>query len=208
MIDVEVSEEHLESDMRKILEQAYPEWLAKYGNDQIKTSPMNGGISNKLYACYPNSIGLNSHETLLFRLYGKDTEKFVDREEEIATLSIINSIGLGPRFYTSFRNGICYEYLPGRIADYELVTNPDVYPKIAESVATLHLASFKGLRTEEQLEPDEKPFIFEKIRQVIDLIREDYTANIPKMTDVYLKKTPTIRQLRDELSYMEARVKE
>lgn len=205
-IEIEVTEKNLENDLKQIIEKVHPEWLDKFG-EELKTSTMNGGISNKLYACYPKSIGLDSTETLLVRLYGKDTEKFIDRDEEIATLKTFKAIDLGPKFYCSFLNGICYEYLPGSIVDYKIVTDPVSFPRIAESIASLHLANFKGLRTEEQLDKDEKPFIFNKIAQLIDLIRPDYSKNMSKMTDECLKKTPTLTQLRDELSFLQNQIK-
>lgn len=200
-LDVTVTETNLESDVKRIIETIHPEWVRNFG-DELKVRELNGGISNKLFACFPKSYGLDSTETLLVRVYGKDSEKFIDRDEEIATIEIIKDIGLGPKFYCRFANGICYEYLPGSIVDHQLVTDPEVYPKIADSVARLHLANFKGRRTQHQLEPNEKPFILWKIGQLLDLIREDYSANMTKMTADYLKKTPSLAQLREELEFL------
>lgn len=206
-VEVEVNESDLENSLKKVIELVHPEWIEHFSED-MKIIPLSGGISNKLYACYPKSKGFNSTETLLFRIYGKNTELVVDREHEIATMTLMQSIGLGPKFYCRFAHGICYEYLPGAIVDQKMASQPDIYAKIAEATASMHLADFKGLRTDEHLESDESLFIFDKIADLIGLLNEDYKSSMVKMTDAFLKKTPTVSQLREELSSIKARVKQ
>lgn len=206
-LDILVRKEHLEDDLREIIRYVHPEWVDNFG-DELKTTPLSGGISNTLYACFPKSKGLNSNDTLLFRLYGKDTEKLIDRSKEIAAMSMINAIGLGPKFYCEFVNGCCYEYMCGVICDTKLVSDPAVYTKIAEATATLHLANFKGLRSEDELdETDERPFIFDKIKQILDLVSADYAKNMSHMTEAYLKKTPSLTQLKEEFCSLEAQMR-
>lgn len=197
-LDVEVLEENLENSVKIILAQIRPEWEAHFSD--LTISSLSGGISNKLFCCYLKSDGPDTSNTILFRVYGKNTEKFVNRQDEIATMKLMNSIKLGPKFYCTFKNGISYEYLPGSIADPKLVYEPLVFPKIAESVATLHLANFKGIDTENDMNPNEKPFVYIKITELLNLIDEE---NMPKTNDKY-----SLKSLKEEFNFLWTRIEQ
>ena len=105
--------------------------------DDIKSVCVRGGITNSLFACYLESNGMNHNDTILFRVYGENSEKFISRSNEIETMCLMNKVGLGPKFYARFRNGICYEYLPGSILDQKMVVNQNIFTKVAKAIAGL-----------------------------------------------------------------------
>ncbi len=101
------------------------------------TTCVRGGITNSLFACYLKPNGLNHNETILFRVYGENSEKFISRSNEIDTMCLMNKEELGPKFYGRFKNGICYEYLPGSILDQSMVFDENIFPKVAKAIAGL-----------------------------------------------------------------------
>jgi ethanolamine kinase len=199
----EDNEQLAKKTIAQLAQTVRPEW----NSEEIRISLLNGGVTNKLFSCYSDTFGLDSAHTLLFRIYGKKTEQFISRDEEIRVMEWAQSVGLGPRFYFKFKNGICYEYLPGRILDYELVQDASVYPRIAEAIASLHLINFKGLRVSSELEPGESVFIFSKIKQLIELLGEgDYSTSMRHMDESLLARTPCLDQIRKEFLELAARI--
>ncbi len=138
--DIEINVNDLNVDILKdIAVQIKPIW-SHTDRNEIETVCVRGGITNSLYACYLKSNGLNHNETILFRIYGEYSENFISRSSEIETMCLMHKQDLGPRFYGNFRNGICYEYLPGSILDQEMVQNKEIYPKIAKAIAGLRMS--------------------------------------------------------------------
>lgn len=200
------SEESLKESVGKLVSRIRPEWTGRL--DKLQVKQLSGGVTNKLYSCFLKERGLDTKDTVLLRIYGAGTEMFISREDEITTMNLVSRIGLGPQFYLKFAHGICYEYLPGVITDQQLLNDENVYPKVAEAVANLHLLNFKGARTERELDPNtEQIFIFNKIRQLIDLLKEDFKTTMDKMTDEYLSKTPSLNAIRTELNSLQTAIK-
>lgn len=111
-------------------------------DDAIQIVCVRGGITNSLFATYLKSNGMNHADTILFRVYGENSEKFISRSNEIDTMCLMNEQGLGPRFYGRLRNGICYEYLPGSILDQNMVSDQSIYTKVAKAIAGLRKFHF------------------------------------------------------------------
>ncbi len=111
--DVTITETNQCEQIRRITLELRPEWTSQA--DQLQITNLNGGITNRLVACFIQSTGLNHSDTLLFRMYGLGTEQFISRANEIETMKLMKQMGLGPRFYARFNNGVCYEFLPGEI---------------------------------------------------------------------------------------------
>lgn len=173
--------------------------------ENLKIVDLKGGITNKLVACYSKDVGLDSLDTLLLRLYGEGTADFISRDDEISTMKIIKKCDLGPEFYCKFNNGICYQYLPGDIVNNKLIDNEKVCSKIAEALAKMHFLDFNGLlnAAEYQSKFNKKPFIFPRIRLIMNLVKEDYKAHMPHMTDEFLKTIPSHSKLKQEIDFLE-----
>ncbi len=202
--DVYIDDSNLRGFIVKIALKFRPQWSEQ--RDQIEIRDLNGGITNRLLASYLKQNGMDTPETLLFRIYGKDTELFISRSDEITTMKLMKQISLGPEFYCQFKNGICYEYLPGRICDQKMILDENIYSRIAQGVATLHLVNFSGLLTEKDLREsgvNQAPFIFSKIRELIKLVKKDYKANMPHMTDGYFETVPSLEKINQEFEFLE-----
>ncbi|KAG7281717.1 hypothetical protein CRUP_027789 [Coryphaenoides rupestris] len=67
------------------------------------------GITNRLTGCYVGSL----HEPgscVLVRVYGRNTELYVDRQREVEMFQVLHAHGCGPLIFCTFHNGICYEF--------------------------------------------------------------------------------------------------
>ncbi len=197
--DVMIDEDNFNEKLIEISIIIKPEWKKEIGD--IGIINLNGGITNKLVACYLKQNGLDTPDTLLFRMYGKNTEKFISRENEISTMQVMKKHDIGPEFYCKFVNGICYEYLPGQITNQKMIFDEEVSKKIAQAIASLHLVNFeKAVAFKKN---GETPFIFPKIYQLLNLVNEDYRANMPHMNDDFLKTMPTTKILLEEVKFLE-----
>jgi ethanolamine kinase len=199
IFDIIIDEENLKQNIINISSIIKPEWKKEIEN--MKIVNLNGGITNRLVACYLNQNGLDTSDTLLFRMYGKNTEKFISRENEISTMQLMKKQDIGPEFYCKFLNGICYEYLPGKIIDQKLIFEEKVSRKIAEAVASLHFVNFEEAQVFKK--SGRTPFIFPKIYELLNLVNEDYKTNMPHMTDEFLKKIPSTNSLLEEIKFLE-----
>lgn len=205
-LDLSITENNLLNDIKLIIEKIKPNLFKQYGNE-LDTSTLEGGMSNQLYVCYASSKGIDSLESLLFRINGRGSDKFIDRNEEIETMKRASEIDLGPKLYCQFQNGICYQYSPGRTIDRQLASDPAVYRIIAETMAKMHFIGFNGLRTRENLKKDEKPFIFWKISQFLDLIEDNQNSVLIKMNGNE-ERTLNLTQLRNEFGFLKNRFEE
>ena len=202
---LEINQSNFKDALAHISFHLRPHWQA--GFEEIEVRNLNSGITNSLYACFLKSNGLNCNDTLLFRVYAQGTELFLTRTNEIESMKLVQEMDLGPYLFVQFRNGICYEFLPGRVLDQKMVHEDErVYRKLAEAISSLHFINFTGFITERGLStsrPRQKPFVFAKIRSFLDLVKPDYMANMRFMTDEYLKSIPSVSSIADEVSSLE-----
>lgn len=198
-IEIKVNENLDENQFKQIAVKIKPEW----SDQPIETTCIRGGITNSLFACYLKSTGVNHSSTILFRVYGENSEKFISRTAEIETMCLMNKQGLGPQYYGRFKNGICYEFLPGEILDQKMVYDEAIYTKVAKAIAGLHMTQFEGFVFETDLQSDKEIFIFTEIWKLFDLVLDDYKANMPNMTDEYLKLIPSKEDLQKEIQFLQ-----
>ncbi|RCK65292.1 Ethanolamine kinase 1 [Candida viswanathii] len=117
-------------DVKELLLRIFPEWKDASG---ITTKQLTGGITNMLLSCkYGDS------EPVLIRVYGHGTNLIIDRHREFISHLILNSIDLAPKVYARFKNGMIYGYLDGRSLQPEELSNPTLYPLIAQQLGNLH----------------------------------------------------------------------
>ena len=102
---------------------------------EIEVSELKGGITNKLYRVRDGRSG-----DYVFRLYGKRTEMFIDREMEMKTMKLLEKIGIVPKLI---------KYLPEdcitviEYIDAYTLKNPDflneqLWEKIVRPVRLIH----------------------------------------------------------------------
>jgi len=197
--DVELSLDDLKEKVEKICLEIKPEWISK--SDTITIKHLNGGITNKLIACHLKEKSWNTNDSILFRIYGDDTEKFISRTDEINVMILMKKIGLGPDIYGKFNNGICYELLAGEILTTTDVYNENIYKKVAESLARMHLSKFEGFVKAKSADANNY-FLCPKMDQMYNLLNEDYKANMPEMTNDLFKLVPSKTKIKEEMNFL------
>ena len=153
VVDID-SEESLKAGASKVVSKVKPEWPVT----DFKFKIFTDGISNKLIGIYVQ----NKNEMVLVRVYGAKTELIIDRQAEIRNMLVLHKAGCGCQLYAKFTNGLAYEYLPGDILNIESVKHPQIYPKVAETMAKMHLNVDLGPTVPKQ------PCMWNKLRMFLD----------------------------------------
>ncbi|XP_068170307.1 ethanolamine kinase 2 [Antennarius striatus] len=131
-VDVHIDELEPLQGILVLLRRIRPEWKSQ--DIQMKT--FTEGITNQLIGCFVGSI--QDPGCVLVRLYGKMTELFVNRDREVEIFQVLHAHGCGPQIYCSFLNGICYEFVRGRVLDDDLLRQPPTYRLIAAEMGRIH----------------------------------------------------------------------
>ena len=113
----------------KLLEHIRPTWK----EETIEFKVFEGGFTNCL-------VGVKSGEEdmLLVRVYGRNTEKFINRESEIKNLVYLNKHIGTPPVYAHFDNGLCYGYAEGRHLALDELYDKTMGRRIAKELAKMH----------------------------------------------------------------------
>ncbi|KAK1804679.1 hypothetical protein P4O66_020676, partial [Electrophorus voltai] len=155
-IDVHLDEQAPHAGIIKILKSLRPQWRAediqmkatcvfgthvetnyfKHYSNFVSGQVFTEGITNQLLGCYVGSV--SEEGLVLVRIYGQMTELFVDRKKETEILSLLHVHGCGPELYCTFQNGMCYEFVKGRVLDDPLLRQPSVYRLIAAEMGKIH----------------------------------------------------------------------
>lgn len=123
---------NLDSDytqIKMLLTKVFPSWTL-----EIHVKRLTGGITNMLLACTHSPLD----ETLLVRVYGQGTNLIIDRHREFVLHLVLNSLGLAPPIHARFCNGLVYGFLPGRSLAPQELSNPYLYPLIAQQLGNWH----------------------------------------------------------------------
>ncbi|XP_021964457.1 ethanolamine kinase 1 [Folsomia candida] len=131
-LEITLRDETLEEDAFQIIKVVRPNW----NPETVRSKLYTGGISNKLIGYYQD--GKIGEDVVMIRMYGQNTELMIDRKAEIDTMILLHGYGLGPELYAIFRNGICYEFIQGRILSMEDVRSPEVYPRVVAEMVKMH----------------------------------------------------------------------
>ncbi|KAH7698999.1 Protein CKC-1 a, partial [Aphelenchoides avenae] len=104
-----------ESDLYKqsqdIIRELRPEWLV----DGIEFKTFKNGITNTTFCASHGS------DKLVFRVFGKGTEKIIDREQELKNIKLLSDWQLAAPLFARFRNGIVHGFLEGSSLSAEQV---------------------------------------------------------------------------------------
>lgn len=117
------------TQIKTLLAKVFPLWTL-----EIKVKQLTGGITNMLLSC----THVPSNETLLMRVYGQGTNLIIDRHREFVLHLVLNSLKLAPSIHARFSNGLIYGFLPGRSLDPKELSNPYLFPLIAQQLGNWH----------------------------------------------------------------------
>ena len=124
--------ENSEPAIIRILEQIRPEWSV----DRLQFKFFSEGISNKLVGCMLKDG--DEKDLIMFRMYGNQTELFIDRNKELANVELLNSRGFAPPLHCMFENGYCCGFIPGRTLETEEMSDAHFSELIARKLARVH----------------------------------------------------------------------
>ena len=135
VVDGHLPEVQLHAAIKAACRNLLPAWAALQDAD-IAISFISGGISNALFKVTPTTAasgaangagaadgdnGGNGSSAAAaagslpppgaFRVYGDNTEQFVDRSRELGIMELVHSNGFGPQVLGTFSNGRIEEFL-------------------------------------------------------------------------------------------------
>jgi ethanolamine kinase len=81
---------------------------------------------------------------VVLRVYGDNTEKFVDREDEVATMELLHRHGFGPSVLGTFANGRIESFLELVCLNPDDISKAEYRGRIAQTLARFHRVSEHG----------------------------------------------------------------
>ncbi|GAB4813812.1 hypothetical protein N2152v2_000858 [Parachlorella kessleri] len=112
------------------------------GNLFEAISFITGGISNALYKVAPKAdAGL---APVAFRIYGDNTENFIDRKKEVELMQLLQCHGFGPQLLGVFDTGRIEEFLKMRALSHEEMASPQYAPIVARTLRRFHSVQPQG----------------------------------------------------------------
>lgn len=161
--NIKITEDQIQNGARELISQIQPDWPVNKLNYKIFTD----GITNRLIGVYKDRH--NKQEMILIRIYGENTDLFIDRNVECRNMRIMYKHGLSAPIYGTFINGICYGFSPGIVLDEKLVRNDNISKLIAENLAQMHtLKPFISKNNNFPTEP--KACLFADLKKFLSLI--------------------------------------
>lgn len=105
--------------------------------NEVKFIPLFGGITNQLMMIEKNNVHTDS-DKLIVRLYGKNTEEFINRFMENVLFAALSKQNFSPLFFGTFINGRIEGFLSGKnFEPHEMTIQPN-NGNIAKALAQLH----------------------------------------------------------------------
>ncbi|CAM9235800.1 unnamed protein product, partial [Ectocarpus fasciculatus] len=95
---------------------------------------ITGGNTNSLYKVEYTHI----KDSVILRIFGAGTERFIDRRTENAALAQLSLRGIAPTFHGLFENGRVEGYVEGRDLQPEELRLPRVVEAVSQQMALLH----------------------------------------------------------------------
>lgn len=129
---IDVTEDKEFNEMRSLLCKVFPTWTDP---QKISFEKLTGGITNMLLQA---SYEEKDDSRVLIRLYGHGTNLIIDRHREFILHLNLNSLDLAPAIHSRFKNGVVYGFLPGRSLEASELSNPNLYPLIAQRLGDWH----------------------------------------------------------------------
>ena len=104
--------------------------LCKIFGNVLKISKIDGALTNSIYKVHL------SDKIILLRIYGIDSDKFIDRLFELNCFMRMSELGLGPKCLATFTNGRIEEYLNAETLIPKSIRSESL--EIAQALVHLH----------------------------------------------------------------------
>ncbi|XP_044871549.1 ethanolamine kinase 2 isoform X2 [Mauremys mutica] len=150
-LGIAVDENNVRPGALQLIRELRPQWET----ERVKTKLFTDGITNKLMACYMDE---GMADAVLVRVYGRKTELFVDRENELKNFQVLRAHGCAPNLYCTFQNGLCYEFMQGTALGPEHVQQPQIF-RFRQEVPSLEVLEQEVAWLKEYLSPLGSPIV-------------------------------------------------
>jgi ethanolamine kinase len=144
-------------EIRNNLFALYPK-LPKSGWTILKTTK---GLTNLLFLC----THLHDIETrIMYRIYGKGTERIIDRDHELNVLNSLSEAGLAAPILGKFSDALVYGYVDGNSLDHSLIRT--YWKEISSFLGTFHRKATNAI-------PQQTPILIGMINRWISHLSHD-----------------------------------
>jgi len=130
-LDICINLENAIEESYQIINLVKPNWK----KEDIACKVFDAGITNKMLGF---SLKENGNETVLVRVNGNGTEEFLDRKAEVESFSLLSNHDCAPQLYCIFKNGLCYEFVPGSTLTTESVCDQHISRLVAREMVKMH----------------------------------------------------------------------
>uniref|UniRef100_A0A8D0FYZ6 ethanolamine kinase n=1 Tax=Sphenodon punctatus TaxID=8508 RepID=A0A8D0FYZ6_SPHPU len=183
-LSIAVDENNVLPGALQLIRELRPRWET----ERVKTKLFTDGITNKLMACYTQE---DMMDAVLVRVYGRKTELFVDRENELKNFLVLRAHDCAPKLYCTFQNGLCYEFIPGMALGPEHVREPQIFRLVAQEMAKMHAIHANGSLL--------KPNLWHRLRKYFYIVKTELIDPHAHCRDT---EVPSLEVLEEELAWM------
>ena len=141
-VPMNIRYEEYVKDLCKLISTVFPDLDVS----NLTFKEFTGGITNQVIGVFLK----DKEEGFVVRLYGRGTERFVCRKNEVIATQVAAACNVGQRVVCLFNNGSCCELLPGRSVSPEDFREWGTAEGIARTMAKMHV---KGEWPEEHAQP-------------------------------------------------------
>ncbi|CAF3774594.1 unnamed protein product [Adineta steineri] len=153
-INIELNSSDLETCGPRLVCLVKQDWICK----TIHFEKLTDGLSNKLLAMFPSS---KDEQSLIVRIYGKNSDLIVDRKVEIQTMVRLSQYNMSNQVLLTFNNGFLYTYVPGEQIN---IDNESVDLLVASKLAEYH-----SIPSDDDNQ-NKKQQLIEKLRHYLNLL--------------------------------------
>ena len=128
--DVRIEKEKVKEDIIDLLLPLKPNWT----KDDLCHQEYSDGYINSM-TCFYQKADERRDDALVVRVYGLEGENLpLEREKEFLTMQVAHAAGCFPAIVAAFKNGVIYEYEPGRMVNFHDLVKPDIVKKVAHQL--------------------------------------------------------------------------
>ncbi len=107
--------------------------------DAFRLEKVMGGLSNEVFVVTMTDTSTSFPEKMILRVYGKESEAWMNRALELDVIRVASSVGLAPYVLKCWRGGRLESFVPGRtLTPWKDLYDIRVLSRLATRVATLH----------------------------------------------------------------------
>ncbi|CAH2221262.1 ethanolamine kinase 2 [Pelobates cultripes] len=182
-LSISVDEQNVIPGALRLIHELRPDWNPQ----DVQTKLFTDGLTNKLLACF---VDAKMDDAVLVRIYGKRTELFVNREDEVTSFQLLGAHGCAPALYCTFQNGLCYQFMRGLALGPEHVRDTQIFRLIAHEMARYHcIPAHNGCIP--------KSGLWQKLDKYLSILNID--EGLP---DRWPAGAPSLKDLENELSWL------